>query len=256
MRPAVLLALLALIGAVLLRRWLTQTPRSVVMQHLHRMGIALAIGTFLFLIASGRLPWLVALLGTAAAGISRLLPLLRFAPLFQRLWGYHRSKGNFRGMGAGSSPPPNRSTVESRFVRMTLDHETGEMIGEVLEGAYTGKTIQALDLYDLAQLLLECQAADAEESTALVRAYLERVYGKNWQAQVNAWAKHHSSANHGEMGREEAYQILGLGIEASEQEIIAAHRRLMQKVHPDHGGSDYLAAIINQAKDLLLGKSS
>jgi hypothetical protein len=254
-RPAVLLALLALIGAILLRRWLIQTPRSVVMQHLRRIGIALAIGTLLFLIASGRLPWIVALLGTAAAGISRLLPLLRFAPLFQRLWGYHRPKNNFRGTGVGSSPPPNRSTVESRFVRITLDHGTGEMIGEILEGIYTGKSIQALDLYDLAQLLLECQAAD-EESAALVRAYLERVYGEDWQAKVNAQARHRSSASHGEMRREEAYQILGLGIEASEQEIIAAHRRLMQKVHPDHGGSDYLAAIINQAKDLLLGKSS
>jgi hypothetical protein len=250
-RPAVLLALLALIGAVLLRRWLIQTPRSVVMQYLRRTSIALAIGIFLFLIAAGRLPWMVALLGGLAAGISRLLPLLRFVPLFQRLRAYYRSNAGF-STGPGSSTP-SRSTVESRFVRMTLDHGTGEIIGEIMEGTYTGKSMQALDLHDLAQLLLECQAAD-EESAALVRAYLERVYGEDWQAQVNAKAQHHSAADNGGMTREEAYQILGLAAGVSEQEIIAAHRRLMQKVHPDHGGSDYLAATINQAKDLLLEK--
>jgi hypothetical protein len=134
---------------------------------------------------------------------------------------------------------------------MTLDHETGEMMGEVLEGTYAGKPIQALDLRDLVQLLLECQATD-EESATLVRAYLERVYGEDWQAQVNAKAQHHPHTDNGGMTREEAYQILGLAAGANEQEIIAAHRRLMQKVHPDHGGSDYLAATINQAKDLLL----
>jgi hypothetical protein len=55
------------------------------------------------------------------------------------------------------------------------------------------------------------------------------------------------------MEREEAYKVLGLQPGASREAIKAAHRRLMQRVHPDHGGSDELAARVNRAKDLLLG---
>lgn len=55
------------------------------------------------------------------------------------------------------------------------------------------------------------------------------------------------------MNREKAADILGIKPDASKQEIITAHKRMMQKLHPDRGGSDYLAAEINKAKDTLLG---
>lgn len=255
MRPIVLLALLALISLILLRRWIGQTPRAVVVQHMRRAGIAIAIGLSVFLVASGRLlPWLAALFGVLAAGVARLRPLLRFLPLLQRLWAYRRPNTGFgnAGTGAGTSTP-DRSTVEARFVRMTLDHESGEINGDVLEGEFAGKSLHQLGLKDLAQLLMECQTAD-EESAALVLAYLERVHGDDWQAKVNPETRRDSPAHNGELTREEAYQVLGLEPGASEQEIIAAHRRLMQKLHPDHGGSDYLAAKINQAKEILLSK--
>jgi hypothetical protein len=57
----------------------------------------------------------------------------------------------------------------------------------------------------------------------------------------------------GPMAREEAYEVLGLHPGASETEIKEAHRRLMRGAHPDAGGSDWLAARINQARDILLG---
>jgi hypothetical protein len=57
----------------------------------------------------------------------------------------------------------------------------------------------------------------------------------------------------GPMSRQEAYAILGLPAGASVADIRAAHRRLMRGAHPDTGGSDWLAARINQARDVLLG---
>lgn len=60
-------------------------------------------------------------------------------------------------------------------------------------------------------------------------------------------------ANPGKMTMAQAREVLGVKDNASKEEIIMAHKRMMQKVHPDRGGSDYLAAQINQAKDTLLG---
>jgi cadmium resistance protein CadD (predicted permease) len=63
----------------------------------------------------------------------------------------------------------------------------------------------------------------------------------------------HASSNHDAMTKQKAAEVLGIKSNASKEEIIAAHRRMMQKMHPDRGGSDFLAAQINQAKDTLLG---
>jgi len=60
-------------------------------------------------------------------------------------------------------------------------------------------------------------------------------------------------ANPGNMTTVEAREILGVKPDATREEIIKAHKRMMQKVHPDRGGTDYLAAQLNQAKDTLLG---
>ena len=154
-----------------------------------------------------------------------------------------------------SKPEPNSgqtSTVQSKYIRMTLNHDSGDIKGEVLTGQFTGKTLDQLDLEALLQLLRECQ--DDAESVALLQTYLDREHADTWQQQAGAQGQQRAPSAPGDMSREEALQILGLSADASEEEIIATHRRLMQKLHPDRGGSAYLAATINLAKDKLLDK--
>ena len=156
---------------------------------------------------------------------------------------------------AKAKPAPSggkTSSVQSRYIRMVLEHDTGDIDGEVLGGRYQGKRLGEMDLDALLQLLQEC--ADDEESVALLQTYLDRVYADTWQQQAGAQGQRQAASGPGEMSREEALQVLGLASGASDDEIIEAHRRLMQKLHPDRGGSAYLAATINLAKETLLGK--
>ncbi len=130
------------------------------------------------------------------------------------------------------------------------------MSGEVLEGAFAGRRLDDLDQAELIALWRECRAADTQ-SASVLEAYLDRNLGESWRAAAGAGPAGEGEApgSAGEaMTSAEAYGILGLEAGASEKAIREAHRRLMQKVHPDHGGSNYLAAKINRAKELLLGE--
>jgi hypothetical protein len=158
------------------------------------------------------------------------------------------------GMPAGlgrrwNKTPGQASRVRTPFVEMELDHDTGAMHGVVLAGRYQGAQLDALSLSALADLL----AGIDEESRALVAAYLDR-RDPRWRehADFDAAAGHGRAPRSGPMTEEEAYQILGLQPGANADEIGRAHRTLMKKLHPDQGGSTYLAARVNQAKDILL----
>ena len=141
-------------------------------------------------------------------------------------------------------------TVQSRYLRMTLDHDSGDIDGEVLDGRFKGARLGRMELDALLQLLRECR--HDEESVALLQAYLDRVYADSWRQRAGDDGERQATRAPGEMTPDEALQVLGLQRGASEAEIVEAHRRLMQKLHPDRGGSAYLAAWINLAKDTLL----
>jgi DnaJ-domain-containing protein 1 len=135
-----------------------------------------------------------------------------------------------------------------------LDHDSGEMNGDVLMGRFEGRTLRTLSLAELLVLLGE--ARHDEDSVQVLTAYLDRYHGDRWRdeaASQDAHGRSGGAPKNGTMSREEAYEVLGLAPGADAVAVKAAHHRLMSKIHPDLGGSTYLAAKINQAKDVLLG---
>jgi hypothetical protein len=153
------------------------------------------------------------------------------------------------GFGARTQKSAGQvSRVRSAFLEMELDHDTGAMRGVILTGPRAGTQLEALDVATLAGLLAEID----EESRALLAAYLDR-RDAGWRehAQADA-ASGRGGAPRGPMTHEEAYQILGLQPGAEAEEIVRAHRTLMKRIHPDQGGTNYLAARVNEAKDTLL----
>ena len=159
--------------------------------------------------------------------------------------------GNIGGLfGAGSQRSSGQtSQVRSQFLEMTLDHDSGALTGRIVAGPYAG---QPLEAFDLRQLLTMIPSLDGE-SVALLESYLDRRFPA-WRqdAQGDAAGGQRRAASSGKMTDEEAYQILGLQPGAGRDEIGRAHRALMKKLHPDQGGSTYLAARVNEAKDTLL----
>jgi DnaJ domain len=176
-----------------------------------------------------------------------LLPLAMATPLLARV---RTILDRYRTPAGGQT-----STVATAFLRMTLDHDTGAMEGTILRGRFAGMRLDELGPTDLLALLRECRAED-EEGARLLEAYLDRIR-PDWRddlAGAGAGASGSGGARPtgGDMTVEEAYAILGLSPGADAEAIKEAHRRLMVKLHPDHGGSDYLATKINRARDVLL----
>jgi len=155
--------------------------------------------------------------------------------------------------GTANKSTGQQSRVWADFIEMRLDHDTGDMEGMVLKGAYEGRFLSDMPLDDLLKLLSECRASD-EQAAQLLMAYLDRAH-EEWRERSGVGDEEPSSgAGGGPMSVAEAYEILGLEPNASHSDIHKAHRKLMKRLHPDQGGSTYLAARVNEAKDLLLGK--
>jgi hypothetical protein len=142
------------------------------------------------------------------------------------------------------------SRVRTAFLEMELDHDSGAMRGRIVAGPHEGATLDALDPPTLIGLLGEIDG----DSRDLLAAYLDRRQpGWREHAQGDAAAGSRTrAAPSGKMTEEEANQILGVQPGATADDISRAHRSLMKKLHPDQGGSTYLAARVNEAKDVLL----
>ena len=155
------------------------------------------------------------------------------------------------GLGARTQKSAGQvSRVRSAFLEMELDHDTGAMRGRILAGPEEGKALDALDLSALTALLSDID----EESRALLMAYLDRRHPR-WREHMQgdaAAGAGRAAWGGSKMTEEEAYQILGLEPGTGAEDIGRAHRSLMKKLHPDQGGTTYLAARINEAKDVLL----
>jgi hypothetical protein len=154
----------------------------------------------------------------------------------------HRPSGGFSSPGSSQ-----RTEVHTAFLQAWIDHGTGDVGGSVLSGRFAGRTLDRLSDGDLLDLHAEC-ASDAD-SLRILEAYLDRRLGSDWR---NA-RRPPPGGPRSDMTRSEALAVLGLAEGASCDEIRAAHRRLIQRMHPDVGGSADLAARINRAKDVLLG---
>ncbi|MCU0889368.1 MAG: hypothetical protein MUF65_11705 [Rubritepida sp.] len=164
-----------------------------------------------------------------------------FGPAIMQGWRAWRARRAF------SRPAPEggeASGVETATLEMRLDLASGAMTGRVRRGPYAGRDLSEMDVDELRWLLAECASEDPE-SVPLLEAWLDRT--------APGWREEPPPAAAGPMTRAEALAVLGLAEGASEAEIRAAHRRLMQSAHPDRGGSDWLAARINEARAVLLG---
>ncbi|MBV8798930.1 MAG: DnaJ domain-containing protein [Alphaproteobacteria bacterium] len=206
-------------------------------------GVLVLAGAFFFV--RGIVPAAV-LLGSMAYGVLT----------GGRVWPGGRPYWNFpRPGGGGPRTHSGQSTrVATDWLEMELDHDTGDMRGRVLKGAFAGQPLDQLSEEDALRVYGEAGAADSE-TARLLEAYLDLRLGAEWRTKTSerASSSRPRSRDSSGMTREEASRVLGLSASATEEEIRAAHRRLMLNLHPDRGGTDYLAAKINEAKDVLLG---
>jgi len=146
------------------------------------------------------------------------------------------------------------SRIRSAMIEMEIDHSTGTVEGSVLVGALAGRRLSSLDPQGLRLLYEECLAHDPQ-GVPLLEAYLDRRFaGWRENAQGDRDTRTRTHAQSGIMTKEEAYQILGLQPGANLDEIRKAHRTLMKKLHPDQGGTTYLAARVNEAREVLLSR--
>ena len=244
MVPLVAGFVLLWIGSTLLRQFLRASPAMMAARIKQGAGVVL-LGFALLMLVRGRID-----LALGFGGLGFWLASGRRADLWGRL-------RRARPMGARRG---RMSRVRSATIEMELDHTTGVMAGTVLAGPFEGASLMQLDRERLVTLYEFCRSVDIE-GARLLEAYFDRRF-PGWRAaeqdqghagsRKGAAGAGRAGGRSGAMSEEEAYQLLGLAQGASREEVARAHRSVMKKAHPDHGGSTDLAARVNEAKDVLM----
>jgi hypothetical protein len=235
--PQLIAGLLALYFLLMAIRWFGRVTPASAARIVRGGGYALGFAAMFVLLLRG------------SFGLVGMLASLLFAHAFRS--GHNPFAAMMGAAGWGASRP-RESIARSAAIEMRLDRETGRMRGQATAGPFAGRALDDMTRPDVLELHRYC-LSDDPEGAALLEAYLDRRFAGWRQAQQGDGDAGGAGWSRGPLSRDEAYEILGLAKGAGREEIIAAHRSLMKKLHPDHGGSTALAARVNQAKDVLLG---
>jgi hypothetical protein len=241
------LGVVLLIGVVLLGRWFVAADPKLLIRMGKGLAVAAAVVVALVLTVTGRFGIVLTM---AMLGLPLLLRFFRAGA---------NGRGSWQTGPAGSGAGPGVSRIQTRFLAMTLDHASGDLDGSVIAGLFAGRLLRDLSLSELMTLLAECRAADPS-SCQVLEAYLDRVH-PGWQAKAAAGGANGQAGKEARsprpgaaMTHEEALRVLGLAPDATSEDIRAAHHRLIALLHPDRGGSSFLAAQVNLARDVLLNR--
>jgi hypothetical protein len=245
MFPYLILGICLLGAAILLLKWFANTTPANAWKAVKWAAFITTSAVVIFLLVTGRF----------AQALFALPVYLPFIIGLLRRFAMYRMAGSLGGSGGSRAKPGQHSSVETAWLAMELDHDSGQMDGEILQGRFAGSRLSDVGLDDLLSLLGELDSAD-EESADLLEAYLDRQY-PDWREETGAEQSEsrertRTGSSGGEMNRAKALEILGLEENATADDVRAAHKRMMKFAHPDHGGSNYLASRINEAKEYLL----
>lgn len=230
-----ILLILAIVSVMLAVKKFKSLPPAEAKKFLIKAAIYATAALFIVAAATGRIHWFMGI-------IAAILPLA------QRLWGVFNTVQWIKKVipqkeSASVKDSSQNSEIETAYLRMCLQHDTGEISGIILDGPEKGKNLDALSKNTLVGLY-QYYCEHDEGSAKLMANFLNR-YHPEWQdSQINDSDNTHTL--------QEAYEILGLKPPVSAEEVRQAHRRLIQKLHPDRGGSSFLATQINRAKEVIL----
>lgn len=259
------------VGVGFFIRWMTEAePKDI-----RKIGMIVVIALLVifagWMLLTGKLAVMAGALAAAVPFLIRVLKLGFLLPLLRKIFGLSRRTAPPGGFGQQGGGAGKKSEIRTDYLYMLLDLETGQMQGSVHSGAYAGADLDSLGLDDLRLLYVQCCGA-VDQSQAVLEAYFDRRPDcAGWQA----WPKTNKGDNGtyagggdhtenesgqnnngnsaaGDMTADAARKILDVASDATREEINRAYKQQIKTVHPDHGGSDYLASRLNAARSLLL----